>query len=185
MINQLADARREPEAITWTLGGRLLTANEGDYDVDVQEGEFVGGRDFTIFPSAGDVLCVAGAALEREAARHGHYPDERSDAKGIEPEGAAVATYHDRTFLFVGAERGHVVTVYDLDDETNPTFVQMLPTGMGPEGLLPIPQRKLFVTANEEDGTIAIFQGRARRAGTRYPQVISDGLPWSARSGCV
>jgi hypothetical protein len=70
--------------------------------------------------------------------------------------------------------------VYHLDDETNPTFVQILPTSMGPEGLLPIPQRNLFVTANEEDGTIAMFQGQSRRALTRYPQVISNGLPWGA-----
>jgi DNA-binding beta-propeller fold protein YncE len=90
---------------------------------------------------------------------------------------------HDRTFLFVGAERGNFVAVYHLDDETNPTFVQILPTSMGPEGLLPIPQRDLFVTANEEDGTISIFQGQSRRALTRYPQAVSAGLPWSALSG--
>jgi len=73
--------------------------------------------------------------------------------------------------------------VYHLDDETNPTFVQILPTGIGPEGLLPIPQRDLFVTANEEDGTISLFQGQSRRAPTHYPRVVSDGLPWSALSG--
>jgi hypothetical protein len=73
--------------------------------------------------------------------------------------------------------------VYRLDDEINPEFVQLLPTGMGPEGLLPIPQRGLFVTANEEDGTISIFQGQPGRARTSYPQVVSDGLPWSALSG--
>jgi hypothetical protein len=50
------------------------------------------------------VLFELGASLEREAVRHGHYPDERSAAKGIEPDGVADATYHDRTFLFEGTE---------------------------------------------------------------------------------
>jgi hypothetical protein len=35
LVDQLVNARREPEAIAWTPGGRLLTANEGDDDVDV------------------------------------------------------------------------------------------------------------------------------------------------------
>jgi len=87
LVNQLVDARREPDAIAWTPGGRLVTANEGDYNVDLGEGEFVGGRDFTIFSDTGEVLFEPGAALEREAVGHGHYPDERSAVKGIEPEG--------------------------------------------------------------------------------------------------
>jgi DNA-binding beta-propeller fold protein YncE len=182
-VNQIVNARREPDAIAWTPGGRLITANEGDYDLDLDAGEFVGGRDFTVFSNAGEVLFEPGAALELEAVRHGHYPDDRSENKGIEPEGVAIAAYHQRTFLFVGSERGNFVAVYHLDNETNPEFVQILPTGAGPEGLLPIPQRGLFVTANEEDGTISIFQGKAGRAPTSYPQVVSDGLPWSALSG--
>ena len=103
--------------------------------------------------------------------------------EGIETEGVAVGVYEHRTFLFVGSERGNFVAVYRLDDETNPEFVQILPTGVGPEGLLPIPQRGLFVTANEEDGTISIFQGKPDRIPDGYPQVVSDGIPWSALSG--
>ena len=160
-----------------------MTANEGDYDLDLADGEFSGGRDFTVFSATGEVLFEPGAALELEAVRHGHYPDERSENKGIETEGVAVGVYDQRTFLFVGSERGNFVAVYRLDDETDPEFVQILPTGIGPEGLLPIPQRGLFVTANEEDGTISIFQGRPDRIPDGYPQVVSDGLPWSALSG--
>jgi DNA-binding beta-propeller fold protein YncE len=182
-VDQIVNARREPDAIAWTPGGRLVTANEGDYDLDLSEGEFSGGRDFTVFSTAGDVQFQPGAALELQAVRHGHYPDERSEDRGIETEGVAVAVYNHRTFLFVGSERGHFIAVYRLDDETNPEFVQLLPTGVGPEGLLPIPQRGLFVTANEEDGTISIFQGKPGRAHTSYPQVVSDSLPWSALSG--
>jgi DNA-binding beta-propeller fold protein YncE len=182
-VNQIVNARREPDAIAWTPGGRLITANEGDYDLDLADGEFVGGRDFTVFSSDGEVLFEPGGTLELEAVRHGHYPDARSGSRGIETEGVAVGVYHEHTVLFVGSERGNFVAVYLLDDETNPEFVQILPTGMGPEGLLPIPQRGLFVTANEEDGTISIFQGKLGDALPSYPQVVSDGLPWSALSG--
>jgi hypothetical protein len=182
-VNQLLNARREPDAIVWTPGGRLVTANEGDYDLDLADGEFSGGRDFTVFSAMGEVLFEPGAALELEAVRHGHYPDDRSENRGIETEGVALAVYDHRTFLFVGSERGNFVAVYRLDDETKPEFIQILPTSIGPEGLLPIPQRGLFVTANEEDGTISIFRGKAGRAPADYPQVVSDGLPWSALSG--
>jgi YVTN family beta-propeller protein len=182
-VDQIVNARREPDAIAWTPGGRLITANEGDYDLDLADGEFVGGRDFTVFSNTGEVVFEPGAALELEAVRHGHYPDERSAAKGTEPEGIAVAAYDDQTFLFVGSERGNFVAVYRLDDEARPEFVQLLPTGAGPEGLLPIPQRGLFVTANEEDGTVSIFRGRPGHVPVRYPQVVSDGLPWGALSG--
>ena len=122
------------------------------------------------------------AALELQAVQHGHYPDDRSENRGIETEGVAVSVYDQYTFLFVGAERGNFVAVYRLDDEINPEFVQILPTGIGPEGLLPIPQRGLFVTANEEDGTISIFQRKSGHAPGSNPQVVSDGLLWSTLS---
>jgi hypothetical protein len=172
------DSSSQDALVVVDLANRTISTT-----VDLQEGEFVGGHDFTVFSNTGEVLFEPGTALELEAVRHGRYPDDRSEDKGVEPEGVTVAVYQDRTFLFVGSERGNFVAVYRLDDETQPEFVQLLPTGAGPEGLLPIPQRGLFVTANEEDATISIFQGRPGRVPTSYPQVVSDGLPWSVLSG--
>jgi len=34
---------------------------------------------------------------------------------------------------------------------TNPQLVAILPTGVGPEGLVAIPHRGLFISANEVD----------------------------------
>jgi hypothetical protein len=161
----LVNARREPDAIAWTPGGNLITANEGDYDLDLAEGEFVGGRNFTIFSATGGVVFDSGAEVEVLAARALLYPDSRSGSKGVEIEGIEIGTFGTQTFVFVGAERGHFVAVYRLGvDESRPRFVQILATGERPEGLLAIPQRNLFVTANEGDGTISIF---AAYPGTR------------------
>lgn len=154
----LLNARREPDAIVWSPAGNLITANEGDYDLDLAEGEFVGGRGFTIFSPSGAVVFDSGAEVELLAARAQLYPDGRSGSKGVEIEGVELGQYGSQTFLFVGAERGHFVAVYRLGaDESRPRFVQFLATGERPEGLLALPQRNLFVTANEGDGTISIF----------------------------
>ena len=154
----LTDARREPDGIAWTPLGRLVTANEGDYDIDLAESEFVGGRNFTVFGRRGGIRWERGANLERKANAVGLYPDGRSDAKGAEPEGAEVARFGGRTFAFIGAERGNFVAVYRLvGPQEAPVFVEILPTGDRPEGLVAIPGRGLFVSANEGDGTIDLF----------------------------
>ena len=153
----LTNARREPDGIAWTPGGNLLTANEGDYDLDLGAGQFVGGRNFTLFSPQCAVLFDENVRLEQEAASAGRYPDGRSDNKGIEPEGVEVAQFGGRTFAFMALERADALAVYRLDNEQNPTFVQILPTGDAPEGVLAIPARNLVITANEDDGTLSFF----------------------------
>jgi uncharacterized protein YjiK len=137
---------------------------------------FGGSRGFTIFNAFGQVVFDSGVELEYLALAHGHYPDGRADNKGTEPEGVAVARYGHRTFLFVGAERANFVAVYEQRGFGRPDFVQLLPTGIGPEGLLPIPERKLFVVAAEDDealrSTISIYQLESGQAS--YPTIVSD-----------
>ena len=57
-------------------------------------------------------LSTAATTLDVMAARLGHYPDKRSDAKGVEPEGLEVATFGDSTYIFVLEERASLVAVY-------------------------------------------------------------------------
>ena len=179
------DLRREPDAVKWLDDERLVVANEGDY-----EG---GARSFTIFSKGGDVLYDSGARLEHQAALAGHYPDKRSDAKGAEPEGLEAAAYGDASYLFVALERASLVGVY-RDTGADPEFVQVLPSGVGPEGVLAIPGRNLLVTANEED---MVEDGGARshvmiyalsEDAPAYPtirSVMENGRPigWGALSG--
>ena len=158
LFDDVLTARREPDAIAWTSSGNLLVANEGDYTNDLEDGEFVGGRNFTLFTTEGAVVFDAGAELEQAAAAAGFYDDARSDARGCEIEGAAIGEFNNHTFAFVGAERCEFVAVYRLKDR-KPVLEQILPSGERPEGLKAIPSRGLFVSANEDDGTIWIYGG--------------------------
>ncbi len=171
-----AGRKREPDAIKW-LDDRLVVANEGDY-----EG---GSRGFTIFDTTGKVLYESGAGFERAIASIGHYPEKRSSAKGVEPEGLELAQFGEDKLFFVLSERASIVGVYK-DTGGEPELVQLLPSGVSPEGAVAIPGRNLFATANEvdlvEDGGarshVMIYERGEGEAA--YPQIRSvekDGLP--------
>ena len=145
-------APREPDAVQWTLRGNLVTADEGDLAE-----EPAGGRGWTVFDQTGTVLYSSGGSAEQALAAAGAYPDGRSDDKGAEFEGAEVARMRGVDYTFIGSERGDAVLVYDTDRDAAPELLQVLPVGDAPEGLLAIPSRELFVTSNEDDGTLSVF----------------------------
>ena len=151
-----------------------------------------GSRGFTIFSRNGEVLYESGPSFEYEIANLGHYPEHRNK-KGAEPEGLATGTFGQDRLIFVGSERGSLVGVY-RDTGAEPEFIQALPSGIGPEGLIAIPSRNLFVTANEtdlvEDGAarshVMIFERAEGLAA--YPMITAkltdEGTPlgWGALS---
>ena len=163
-----------------------MIANEGDWKG--------GSRGFTIFSKDGKQLFESGLAFEYEVAMLGHYPEKRSGNKGVEPEGLEVASFGGNRYIFVLAERSSLVGVY-RDTGAAPQFVQMLPSGIAPEGAVAIPSRNLLVTANEadliEDGGVRshVMVYRLGDAPPAYPQIRStmdaDGRPvgWGALSG--
>lgn len=172
---------RFPDGVAFSPDGKwILSADEGEFD-------FTGGRGWSIHKVGGGLAWQDGGRLEREAVRHGQYPEERSDAKGIEIEGMEVGTFGGRSFAFVGSERGSFLAVYRLREGRSPEFVQILPTGVGPEGILAIPSRGLVVTSNEETGDLTLMKGVPYlHTGTdSRPLLQSDGVrvPWSAVSG--
>lgn len=182
-------APREPDAVAWLDDRTLATADEGDYRG--------GSRTWTVFDAgSGQVVFSSGNELEQVAIRQGQYPDGRSDNKGVEPEGLAVATFGRHRYAFVGMERANLVAVYDVDNPRKPRFVQALPTGVGPEGLLPIPATGTLVVSAEEDAaddgirsSLTSYRlthkplavSLARNEGA--PSIVSDGIGFGALSG--
>jgi DNA-binding beta-propeller fold protein YncE len=159
-FSQPFQGRREPDSIVFTSDGRyLLTANEGDTSLDsFGDNIYSGGRGWSIFDLEGNLIYDSGSSLEQLAASYGHYPDSRSENRGIEVEGIEVGRFGDRDFAFVASERGSFLAIYDLSDIKNPQLLSFYPTGLAPEGILALPQRNLVLTANENDGTIDFFQ---------------------------
>lgn len=184
---ELKGVAREPDAVRWLDNDRFVTANEGDWKG--------GSRGFSIFRKDGTVEFDSGSDVDHTAMRLGHYPEKRSAAKGSEPEGIEVATYGNDRLIFVGLERASLVLVYkDEGPGKAPRYLQALPTGIGPEGLLAIPQRDLFVTASETDvgekggARSAVMIYRRAEQTAAYPTIHSadeNGLPigWGALSG--
>lgn len=62
-----------------------------------------------------------------------HFGTHAIENKGNEPENVAVGMLDDKPVAFIVSERSSVIFVYDISDITNPTFVQVLPCGLGPE----------------------------------------------------
>ena len=153
----LSNSRRQPDGIAWTPRGNLIVANEGDYDLDLPDGSFVGGRNFSIFSPTGSVIFDDPGQMERAVIAAGRYADGRSDNRGVEAENVTVSTLGGRGFAFIALERADSLAVYRLDNDANPTFVQILPTGARPEGVVTVPRRNLVITANEGDGTLSFF----------------------------
>lgn len=177
-------ALREPDAVKWVDADHFVVANEGDY-----EG---GARGFTIFKRDGTVVHESGASLERAMAAMGHYPDHRN-SKGVELESVEVAVFDGVPMLFVASERASLVAVYDLSNPAEPVLKQILPSGVSPEGMVAIPARNLFATANEVDlradglapAHVMVYE-RAEGVAA-YPTITSEGsdplIGWAALSG--
>lgn len=180
----LTGVLREPDAVAWLDDKRFVTANEGDYKG--------GSRSFSIFNTDGTLAWDSGNFLDHEAIRLGHYPEARSGAKGNEPESVEVGMFGKDRLIFVGSERSSLVTVWrDRGAGQPPQYLQALPAGSGPEGLLAIPQRNLLVVASENDGaaraSVMIYQRGAELPA--YPNLMSSDsasgtpIPWGALSG--
>jgi uncharacterized protein YjiK len=191
------EKRAEPDAVAWIDDDSFATANEGDYEDE--NGEEGGSRGFTIFNQDGTVEYESAESFEHWLASMGHYNEGRSENKGCEPESVEVGVYgkgkKSRTLLFVGSERCNAVGVYDVTKGA-PEPLQVLPTGIGPEGLKAIPQKDLFVASTETDAADAgiptmINIYRMERGPASYPTIVSENdangnpIPWVALSGLV
>jgi hypothetical protein len=151
-----------------------------------------GGRSFSILTESGRLVFDSGDALEQltadrfpaffNASNSNQTKDNRSDDKGPEPEGLAIATLRGRTYAFIALERIGGIAVYDLENPSAPVLVDYVNVrdftagintaaaeDLGPEGVIVVserdsPTRKpLVIVANEISGTTRIFEIRFTR----------------------
>jgi DNA-binding beta-propeller fold protein YncE len=95
-------------------------------------------------------------------------PDARSDDRGPEPEGVAIAEIGDRQVAFVTLERPGAIAVIDLSTPAAPRVTELVTTAQqgdfGPEGAVFVPAgvsptgKPLLVVAFEASGTLAIYR---------------------------
>lgn len=94
-----------------------------------------GARSFSIFTTDGELVFDSGAQFEEITAalsettdlvfNSGHDNNEaenRSDAKGVEPENLAIGELEGKTYAFIGFERLSGVIVYDITDPAAPVY---------------------------------------------------------------
>ncbi|MCS6807389.1 MAG: choice-of-anchor I family protein [Bacteroidota bacterium] len=168
-----------------TVLGRLnVTRARGDFDGD---GDFdalyvPGGRSIAIWNGGGTLVWDSGDEIEQITARalpsafnvsrDNVTRKNRSDDKGPEPEGIAVGTVGDSTYIFAGLERTSGIIVYNATNPFNPKFVQYITTrdysrpiagDVSTEALLFIPASQnrlnipLVIASYEVSGTVAVF----------------------------
>ncbi len=92
--------------------------------------------------------------------------DERSDDKGMEPEGITTGVVDGKTYAFIGLERTGGVMTYDVSNPMMPAFQSYTPATDGdvaPEGLVFIPaadnglNQDVLLVSHEDTGTIAVY----------------------------
>ncbi|MCA9148192.1 MAG: esterase-like activity of phytase family protein [Planctomycetales bacterium] len=170
------------------LGRLNISSVNGDLDGDGDYDQIwaYGGRSFTVWDAAGNLVFDSGSDIETML---GYVSpsffnvdsvsptfDVRSDDKGPEPEAIATGVVGSRVYTFVGLERQGGFMVYDVTDPADISFVQYVnyrnfnavpdsaeSLDLAVESMLLIPAAQsptghpILVTANETSGTVSLF----------------------------
>ena len=143
-VKNLAEDGSGPVCSTGPLAGALGDADLGRLNVTIEDGfdadagcyqelYAFGGRSFSIWSDAGDLVFDSGSAFEELTAaavpgfvnsNHSESNFEgRSDDKGPEPEGVALGQVDGRTYAFIGFERIGGIAVFDVTEPAASHFV--------------------------------------------------------------
>lgn len=164
------------------LGRLKTTFANGDIDGDgkVEQIHAYGARSFSIWNSYGDLVFDSGDQFAQYLAEN--YPDgfngqagddgersfdDRSDDKGMEPEGVVVGQIDGKQYAFIGLERDSGLMVYDVSTPAAAEFVTYINGGdsdVSPEGLVFINAddsptgNPMLAVAYEVSGTVTVFE---------------------------
>ena len=139
-VEDLAEDGRIDESVDITGLERLEVSTidgdtDGDGDIDVLH--TFSSRSFSIFDADGNLVfdsgsefeeIVASVAPERFNDDDGDTDgdEDRSDAKGPEPEAIAIGEIGGQTYAFIGLERDSGIMIYDVTDPANSSFVDYI-----------------------------------------------------------
>jgi len=126
-----------------------------------------GARSFSVWNgNTGALVFDSKNELEVKCNAAGYYDDNRSDDKGVEPEGIAIGQMGNKQIAFIGMERADAVAIYDVTNPTAPVFLQLLKCGDAPEGVLFVPAKKsptgksLLIISSEDDGVVKVYSAK-------------------------
>ncbi|WP_299916818.1 choice-of-anchor I family protein [uncultured Roseobacter sp.] len=136
---------------------------DGDGDIDVLH--TFSSRSFSIFDEDGNLVFDSGPEFEQIIANLAPErfndddgdtdgDEDRSDAKGPEPEAIIIGEVDGDTFAFIGLERDSGVMIYDISDPANASFVNYIPpafvdTTPGGDVARQGPETIAFISAEE------------------------------------
>lgn len=148
------------------LGRLNVTSTLGDVNGDgIYESLYsFGARSFSVWNgTSGALVYDSKNELETKVNAAGYYDDNRSDDKGVEPEGITLGKVGNKNIAFVGMERVDAVAVYDVTKPEAPSFLQLLKSGDAPEGVLFVSAansptgKSLLIVSSEDDGVLKIY----------------------------
>ena len=134
--------------------------------VDSTPGSLVtfGARSFSIRDTEGRLVYDSGNELEKAAIAAKIYDDNRSDDKGVEPEGVSILKVKDKTYAFIGLERTtkSAIAFYDVTNPEAPVFLDLIVSDndLSPEGLATFVIGKTYylLISNEVSNTTTLYQ---------------------------
>lgn len=175
-FSETLTALREPDGIAISKSGRfLLTADEGDTDPKAsktKKGPAGGGRTISVFDAGnGEFIADTGNQVDLMAHNKGIYPESRSDNKGSEPEMLISFTDMGIDYAAIGLERANALALLSLQNPQQPVILDITAINadaedgkVAPEGVAYYQDKDsgshYIYTANEKDGTLAVFQLR-------------------------
>ncbi len=165
-VEDLAEDGLIDEGVDTEGLGRLevsTTDGDDDGDGDIDTIHTFSSRSFSIFDADGNLVFDSGSEFEKIIAEiaperfnddDGDDGEDRSDAKGPEPEAIAVGQIEDKVFAFIGLERDSGIMIYDITEPANATFVNYIPpkfVDTTPEGEVArhAPEVITFISAEE------------------------------------
>ncbi|WP_227270829.1 choice-of-anchor I family protein [Roseobacter weihaiensis] len=162
---------------------------DGDGDIDVLH--TFSSRSFSIFDAEGNLVFDSGSEFEEIIASiapdrfnddDGDGNEDRSNAKGPEPEAIIVGEVEGATYAFIGLERDSGIIIYDISDPAQASFVNYIPprfvdTAEEGEVARHAPETIAFIPAEDSTSGVAQIAVAYEVSGTTVVYDLTPAVP--------